>query len=454
MVTNSSTLDFIQEQLTSIREKKAADVKSAEERGNTSHPVMQSPDGTEAAPEGSRFQENTADIKKDEGPASVDSTSGTEGGGADDHQTNIGLQQAATGEDAAAEDPDKIGKKDDAPTTHPAKGSVKESELKERGNKILAKIAMIVPKEAAEEEPESEASDATAENEQKSETEEGAKKADKASDVPVKKTPKDEQPEKEAAGKDFEAGKQAAEAAAAVLNKQAEAIQEVASSIEKKAAADAEKYCDFLKGFKDGTTKKGNDDTPKDEVTDDEGQGEEEEEKDKDNGEAAGAAEEAAAVAPEVAATEAPIDAQGAIGDMLGAEEGGMPPEMMGAPPMGADPMGGAPMGADPMGGAPMGADPMGGPPMMGGEGGGGGLDQIDPETLMALLQALQAEGTGPGGMQVAASLLKNAQTKHAQRQQAVAIKRANFNRSVAFFRNQIKAIKQADEAAAPAPVV
>ena len=429
MGSNAETLDFIQEQLTDIRLKKAAAAKAAEERGGTTHPVMQKADGTQAAPEGSRSQENTSDIKKDEGPASVDATQGLEGGGGDDNQMNIGLKAAPTGEDAASEDPDKIGKKEDADinnqsTSHPASGAVKESAHKQLGDRILAKIAMIIPKEAAEEESDKEPSDAVAENKVKTKEEGGSKSATASEDTAVKKTPADEKPKEASA--DFNAGKGAAKLAAEMLQKQAEAVQEVATTIEKKAEADAGKYVDFLQGYEEGLRKKAEGEgTPKEEVTDDEGQGDEEE-KEEEAGAAAGAAEEAGA--------EVPLDAQGAIGDMLGAEEGGeMPPEMMGAE------MGG---GMPPEMGGGM-------PPEMGAEMGAEGGD-IPPELLAALLQALQAEGAGPQGMEVAASMLKKAKVQSAKNRQLQMRKQAAYNKQVSFIRKLIQQTKQADAVNAP----
>lgn len=86
--------------------------------------------------------------------------------------------------------------------------------------------------------------------------------------------------------------------------------------------------------------------------------------------------------------------------------------------------------------------------------GGGGGGAEIPPQLLEALIQALQAEGAGPQGMEVAASMLKKAKAQTAQRAKLQQVKRANQNKMVTAFRAMIQQVKQADAKQTPAAVV
>ena len=125
--------------------------------GGTTHPVKDVDDDTETATEGFRSQENSADVKADEGPASVDST--PEGvankkanarrklavdgksesgdinppGTAASDQLQIGTKKEPTGEDPAVETSSAKAEKEDASggrlgnTTHPARTKDRKS---------------------------------------------------------------------------------------------------------------------------------------------------------------------------------------------------------------------------------------------------------------------------------------------------------------------------------------
>jgi hypothetical protein len=111
--------------------------------GETSHPVKNVDDRTEKAKEGERSSENAADVKKDQGSASVDSTPEakaasaidvaarfakkaeggavqTPGSAADDH-LQIGTNVQATGDDPANETGKAKGGKEDPGSSHPAR---------------------------------------------------------------------------------------------------------------------------------------------------------------------------------------------------------------------------------------------------------------------------------------------------------------------------------------------
>lgn len=119
--------------------------------GASSHPTANVDNNVQAATEGARAHEYEADIKKQQGALSVDSTPEmSQEGRQDDVQLNIGTNAKATGEDPASEK-DFKGTKDDPGTSHPAKtndgekySSVNFKEARERagalGNDILANL--------------------------------------------------------------------------------------------------------------------------------------------------------------------------------------------------------------------------------------------------------------------------------------------------------------------------
>lgn len=103
------------------KEKRAeANTEAGGYTGSTTHPVKNVDDHTDDAQTGSRFSENTSDVKEDQGEASVDST--PEGAAADQDkvQTDIGITSKATGDDPSVED-DYKGGKDDPGSDHPAR---------------------------------------------------------------------------------------------------------------------------------------------------------------------------------------------------------------------------------------------------------------------------------------------------------------------------------------------
>ena len=73
-------------------------------QGKSTHPSADAPNSGQPAKEGERSAENTADVKADQGPPSVDSTAPNTVGDQDKQQLNIGTNQSATGDDPAVED--------------------------------------------------------------------------------------------------------------------------------------------------------------------------------------------------------------------------------------------------------------------------------------------------------------------------------------------------------------
>lgn len=120
--------------------------------GSSSHPSASADNGAQAASEGERSSENAADVRKQQGAPSVDSTTDASPGADKDNSLNIGMTQSMPGEDPSTEDGYK-GDKDDPGTSHPATtedgqkyGSVnfKQASAKvvELGNKLLADVAL------------------------------------------------------------------------------------------------------------------------------------------------------------------------------------------------------------------------------------------------------------------------------------------------------------------------
>jgi hypothetical protein len=178
-----------------LREVAATEKRAAEAHtepgsvgGGTTHPVKGVDDSTEKATEGFRSQENEADVKADEGPASVDNTpegvankkaaarkkvavdgkSESSGinppGTAASDQLQIGTRKAPTGEDPAVETSSVKSEKEDSAgtrlgsTTHPARTNNSEldgykyaemtveklaAHTANLGNSLLAKLAEL-----------------------------------------------------------------------------------------------------------------------------------------------------------------------------------------------------------------------------------------------------------------------------------------------------------------------
>ena len=171
-------------------EKRAAEAhtEAGSRGGPTTHPSKDVDDETEKATEGFRSQENEADVKADEGPASVDSTpegvankkaaarkkvavdGKSESGGvnppgtAASDQLQIGTRKEPTGEDPAVETSSAKAEKEDSAgsrlgsTTHPARTNNSEldgykyaemsveklaAHTANLGNDLLAKLAEL-----------------------------------------------------------------------------------------------------------------------------------------------------------------------------------------------------------------------------------------------------------------------------------------------------------------------
>jgi hypothetical protein len=128
----------------------AANTEAGSIGGETTHPVKDVDDSTEDASEGARSAENTADVKADQGPASVENAKKAAAkkrasankwaaekdptGSAADDQLQIGTNKQPTGEDPSVETSSVKAEKDDVETSHPA--STDNSELD--GNKYAS----------------------------------------------------------------------------------------------------------------------------------------------------------------------------------------------------------------------------------------------------------------------------------------------------------------------------
>lgn len=178
---------FLQE--VAATEKRAAEAHTeyGSVGGPTTHPVKDVDDSTEEAREGARGAENAADVKADQGPASVESVPDnvaakkaaarkvavdgkSEGGSvnppgtATDDQLQIGTRKSTTGQDPAVETSSAKAEKEDASggrlgnSTHPARTNngeldgYKYAEMpleqlakvaSDLGNNLLAKLAEL-----------------------------------------------------------------------------------------------------------------------------------------------------------------------------------------------------------------------------------------------------------------------------------------------------------------------
>ena len=178
---------FLQEVAATEKRAAEAHTEPGSVGGATTHPVKDVDDSTEEATEGSRAAENTADVKADQGPASVESTpsnvaakkasarkvavdgkseagSVNPPGTASDDQLQIGTKKEPTGQDPAVETSSAKAEKEDASggrlgnTNHPARTNngeldgYKYAEMpleqlakfaSEMGNHLLAKLAEL-----------------------------------------------------------------------------------------------------------------------------------------------------------------------------------------------------------------------------------------------------------------------------------------------------------------------
>lgn len=178
---------FLQEVASTEKRAAEAHTEPGSVGGGTTHPVKNVDDSTEEATEGARAAENTADVKADQGPASVESTPAnvaakkasarkvavdgkSEGGSvnppgtASDDQLQIGTKKEPTGQDPAVETSSAKAEKEDAAggrlgnTTHPARTNngeldgYKYAEMpleqlakvaSDMGNNLLAKLAEL-----------------------------------------------------------------------------------------------------------------------------------------------------------------------------------------------------------------------------------------------------------------------------------------------------------------------
>ena len=163
--------NFLSQVSASSTRTKSAEAKSEAGgyEGGTSHPVKNVDDQLHETPEGERSRENSSDVKEQEGPLGVESTSESINKGQDETNTNLGMHQSAVGEDSKIETGSAKGGKEDASegdkgskgmgkTTHPARtnnesldggkyssarnllGLIKEAE--DPGRDLVARIAV------------------------------------------------------------------------------------------------------------------------------------------------------------------------------------------------------------------------------------------------------------------------------------------------------------------------
>lgn len=187
-IQSMRSIDRFLREVAAVEKRAEAHTEPGSVGGGTTHPVKDVDDSTEKATEGSRSQENTQDVKDDEGPASVDST--PEGvankkaaarrkvavdgksesgdvnppGTAATDQLQIGTRKEPTGEDPAVETSSAKAEKEDSAgsrlgsTTHPARTNNSEldgykyaemsieklaSHTANLGNDLLAKLAEL-----------------------------------------------------------------------------------------------------------------------------------------------------------------------------------------------------------------------------------------------------------------------------------------------------------------------
>jgi hypothetical protein len=146
-------IDTVKTAAAPAKPKTAATKKAGPDgMGKSTHPSDDVDDNTQNAETGSRYSENTEDVKRDVPGQAVDETDKNSGGEQDDKQFNIGTNQKATGEDPSTED-DYKSDKDDPGTSHPANAddvgekysSMKLAELlkiaEDRAHSILADLA-------------------------------------------------------------------------------------------------------------------------------------------------------------------------------------------------------------------------------------------------------------------------------------------------------------------------
>jgi hypothetical protein len=291
---------FLQE--VAATEKRAAEANSEPGSigGATTHPVKDVDDRTEDAQEGSRSAENTADVKADEGPASVDNTpenvadkkaaakrayarkQAVDGksedgainppGTAEDDQLQIGTRKSTTGQDPAVETSSAKAEKEDSTggrlgnTTHPARTNngeldgYKYAEMpldqlakvaSDMGNNLLAQLANLQSKTA--------------------ELVGGQKKLDMnsngkldGSDFAAMRNEEEDDEEKEAADLAGQAGWELAGLLSGNFDKKAadSLVHSTLEEIIKTASDDADKVAAFLASYEDELAKKAEGEMP------------------------------------------------------------------------------------------------------------------------------------------------------------------------------------------------
>ena len=122
-------------------EKTAAVLSEPGSRGGeTTHPSKNVDDHLIPLEEGSRFKENTQDVKEQEGPPSVESAGDPDN--QMNHELQVGVKHAPTGEDPSVED-DFKGDKEDPGTTSVMKADDGEKYGEWHFSKLAAAIGQL-----------------------------------------------------------------------------------------------------------------------------------------------------------------------------------------------------------------------------------------------------------------------------------------------------------------------
>jgi hypothetical protein len=286
--TTGQVFGLMDNLLEKIRAEKRASQKRATDGSEpTTHPVMNAPDGTQPAREGSRSSENEADVEQDYGVLGNTGQEDANSASSMNPADSIGTQSQASDEvkgNVAKPKPVKDGPAEngrgDASPGHPSNETFSGEEAKYAsaisvGNKLLALLANAMGKtaqEGEEEEEEEEESENAQEKEEESVPSPKSDAADKEKAAGLKKKAglkkTAEEIKKEAAQKyreEAEAGYMAAGLLASQLGFGKEAADEqmaVNAQLEgiiKTAQDDAVLLVDYLQGLDEGSLKAASD---------------------------------------------------------------------------------------------------------------------------------------------------------------------------------------------------
>jgi hypothetical protein len=346
---NSSFAQLLQ----NLRSYKEAEARKSAGLGETSHPVMGASNGTKPTTEGERSRENESDLKAQETTMAAEAASSPPGGDQEDLTPKFGpVTPKETGHDPGSETESTKDKKQDPGTAHPAKVAYSSDEYQKEATALTAQLNQV--SKSAEQllgvllaatNPAATNQQQPAGQQSKAEVEKAAAAGKDLADVfaGMSITPED---------------KQASDLYVFDLVRQA-----IAAGVHS-----ADQYVKVASGF--FAQKQADDDEGNPPAVEEESEeGSEPAEGDGDEG------GESSEIGPEITDDSMPSEEE--IIAMLTGQ--GMSPEGGGMPD----------------GGSPPGAGPMGAPDEM--MAGAGGLDELDPELIQALLAELQAGGAGGG---------------------------------------------------------